>query len=670
MLKKLYILVFVLFVALQAQALTVTSEAGKLYTLVTDHNITSLVVKGVVDARDFKFITDELGKLKSLDLSSATIAAYNSTLDDNLIAGDYQYAANTLPYCALTGMITLQTLKLPTSITAIDYGAVAGCSKLTTIYFPSALKTIGDDAFNSCTALTQVTISSSIAHLGSNAFAHCKELTQLTINPNVQLAIGDEAFADCNKLSNVTIGPKVTAIGNGAFSGCSALTSLNIMDGSQLEDIGDNAFYHSGLNELNFEQMPQLKHLGAWALARTKLYSINLPAHVKQLDEGTFFYSKQLTRLQLPKTLTYLPDYMLAGCERIKGEPFMTQNLGNIGDYAIYNQSQHNAITVPFNVYYIGTQAMAGMTGLDEITSEPLEVPELGEDVWAGIDQSRVKLNVSSESLNDYMAAEQWMNFLVNVAQLRGDVNSDGFVNTADANAERDYVVDGNAQGIDTNRTDVNGDGEVNVADIVSIYNIINGTEPVDKPYRTYFDDFIGGKGVSSTSTNVNLDILLENSINYTAFQLNIATPSYITINNATLSGRCVGHELFFKQQSANYYYLVCFSPAGDDIEGYEGAILTLNVSSSKPVGDDDTITLQEINFVDQQEKVYRRHEKTINLLGTTAIENINVDLTDKPVNVYNTQGQLLRQNVPASTATQGLPSGIYIVGNKKVVIK
>jgi hypothetical protein len=670
MLKKLYILSLLLIATLNVHAITVESTAGKLYTVVTDHNITSLTVTGQMDARDFKFITDELSKLKTLILSDVTIAAYTSTLDDALIAGTYQYPANVLPYCALSGMITLQSLRLPNNITAIDYGAMAACTGLTSIYFPYAIERIGDDAFNSCTALTQLNIGGKIKQLGSNAFAHCTNLVDLTVNSNSPLVIGDQAFADCRKLANVTIGPKVTAIGDGAFNGCSELHQINFMDGSQLEDIGDKAFYNSSLEELNFDQLPLLNHLGAWALARTRLKSVNLPAHVKRLDEGTFFYTKRLTNLQLPKTLTYLPDYMLAGCERIKGAPFMTQDLGNIGDFAIYNQSQHESITVPYQVYYIGSQAMAGMIGLNEITSEPLQVPELGENVWLGINQSNVKLNVNSESLNDYKAAEQWMDFLVDVAQLRGDINNDGFVNTLDATCEQRYVFDGDAQGIDTNRTDVNGDGEVNVGDIVSIYNIINGTEPVGKPYHTYFDDIIDGNGKGTSNYNVSLDILLDNTINYTAFQLSIATPSHITINSAKLSGRCVGHELYFKEKDTNLYSILSYSPAGDDIEGYEGVLLTLNISSTQPVSESDQIDFVVTDFVDQQEIVYRRHDRYINILGTTAIENITADNGDEPVNVYNTQGQLLRRNVPASTATQGLPTGIYIVGNKKVVIK
>jgi len=53
-----------------------------------------------------------------------------------------------------------------------------------------------------------------------------------------------------------------------------------------------------------------------------------------------------------------------------------------------------------------------------------------------------------------------------------------------------------------------------------------------------------------------------------------------------------------------------------------------------------------------------------------TAIGTIGLDSYNEVVNVYNAQGQLMRRNVKASEATLNLPAGIYIVGNKKVVVK
>lgn len=670
MFKRFYLLAVLLAAVLHLQAATVTSTAGKLSTVLTYHDSQSLTVNGTLDARDFLFIADELRYLKNLDLTNATIVAYNSTLSDGLLPGEYHYAANTLPYCALAGLTKLQTVNLPTNLTAIGYGAFAGCSRLTNITFPASLKTIGDDAFNSCLSLKQVTITNDINYLGSKAFAHCVNLTTLILNPNGDIVIGDEAFADCIALNNVTIGTTVTALGNGTFNNCIALKKVNILPGSNIEDIGDMAFYRSGIEELDLEYTPHLKHLGAWALAKTKLKNFTIPTHVKSLDEGTLFYAKTLTNLEVPQTLSYLPDYMLAGCDHINGTPFMTQNMSYIGNFAIFNQSQHPKITVPQRVYYIGTHAMSGITELREITSEALKVPALGDDVWAGINQSAVKLYVKEESLNAYQAAEQWQDFLVDVAQLRGDVNSDGFVNVTDATCLRRYLIEGITDGINLNRTDVASNGRTDIADIVAIYNIINGVRPADYPSNLWFEDDIEALGAITDTRKANIEISLNNTINYTAFQFDITTPSHITIDGATLSSRCLGHEIYVGKVDDNLYRLVCFSPASDDIEGYDGRLVTLNISSTQNIDNNDYITLRRIYFADYQENVYYNNNLNINIIGISAIENITADESDQPVDVYNTQGQLLRQNVLPSQATNGLPSGIYIVGGKKVIVR
>ena len=53
-----------------------------------------------------------------------------------------------------------------------------------------------------------------------------------------------------------------------------------------------------------------------------------------------------------------------------------------------------------------------------------------------------------------------------------------------------------------------------------------------------------------------------------------------------------------------------------------------------------------------------------------TAIGTIDMEAYNTIVNVYNVQGQLIRENVKAGEATLNLPRGIYIVGDKKVVVK
>ena len=50
-------------------ATSVESRPGELASLLSDHSITTLKVTGEMDARDFKFIADNLSLLSELDLS-------------------------------------------------------------------------------------------------------------------------------------------------------------------------------------------------------------------------------------------------------------------------------------------------------------------------------------------------------------------------------------------------------------------------------------------------------------------------------------------------------------------------------------------------------------------------------------------------------------------------
>lgn len=54
---------------------------------------------------------------------------------------------------------------------------------------------------------------------------------------------------------------------------------------------------------------------------------------------------------------------------------------------------------------------------------------------------------------------------------------------------------------------------------------------------------------------------------------------------------------------------------------------------------------------------------------ATTDIDGIVADEAET-VTVYNMQGIVVRRGVEASSATAGLPTGLYIVGNKKIAVK
>ena len=68
---------------------------------------------------------------------------------------------------------------------------------------------------------------------------------------------------------------------------------------------------------------------------------------------------------------------------------------------------------------------------------------------------------------------------------IKGDVNGDGDVNTADVTAVYAFIISGEESGFTAEIADVNGDGDVNSADVVAIYSIIiSGSSDSRKYYE------------------------------------------------------------------------------------------------------------------------------------------------------------------------------------------
>ena len=60
------------------------------------------------------------------------------------------------------------------------------------------------------------------------------------------------------------------------------------------------------------------------------------------------------------------------------------------------------------------------------------------------------------------------------VPEIRGDVNGDGVVNISDVTALINYLLTGNASGINLTNADVNSDGSVNISDVTALINYLS----------------------------------------------------------------------------------------------------------------------------------------------------------------------------------------------------
>lgn len=376
---------------------------GELNKIVTDKNIVELTVKGRIDARDLKFIVEELPNLVNLDLSEAEIASYKGSTP---CFGDIlEYSADELPdYCFFDK--EYNSVLLPNTLNYIGEGAFAGCDKLTKIVFPDELDSIGLYAFSSCVGLEEISLNTGIKKIGAGAFSHCTQLKEVDLSLlDSSCSFENSVFANCTSLEIVNVGEKITDIVANMFAGCTMLNKVNFGEASVIKTIGEEAFASTGLTSFDFSICKQLKVIGRWAFSGVQLAEIILPESVESIGEGAFFYNESLNDVVIPAAVTEIEGYTFNGNTSLA------------------------TISLPVTLVYVGNRAFEDNKGMTHISLEAENVPDLGENVFAGVEQPNVELKVPNESVLLYESAEQWQDF-----NIVGDISTiEDFIDTGSA---------------------------------------------------------------------------------------------------------------------------------------------------------------------------------------------------------------------------------------------
>ena len=103
------------------------------------------------------------------------------------------------------------------------------------------ITSIGEALFYDMQTLSEVTIPSTITEIRARAFENCRKLKMIHFAANSQLqTIGDWAFYNCHNLRSLTLPEGVTNVGDAAFYGCNYLTEITLP--STMKKVADNAF--------------------------------------------------------------------------------------------------------------------------------------------------------------------------------------------------------------------------------------------------------------------------------------------------------------------------------------------------------------------------------------------------------------------------------------------
>ncbi len=658
MIHKLLLLLSVLGLSLKASATVVETTPGSLRDLVDDTSITALTLTGEMDARDFKFIADSLRQLTEIDLSGVTIAAFSDPRNP-LFLTLTDYAAHSIPAMALFDLPLTQVV-LPVSLKSIGLGAFAGCDQLQAIELPATLDSIGSYAF-SATGLTTVTVPATVKYVGECAFSNCQSLTTATFEA---AELSANLFKADEQLATVTLGPQVRSLGNGAFNGCYALTSIELPEGSVLARVGDEAFIRSGLTSINLDNLNSLSSVGEWAFAQSALTQLTLPASLATIGQGAFFYAPSLVQLNMADGVDEIPAYMLAGTQGLALDS-LPEGVATIGDYAFYNNAQTARFYLPATVSYIGSWAMAGMTGLQYVTSLAIDVPALGDSVWAGVDQPAVKLEVeSNEVADDYAEAEQWKEFHILRAYLMGDANDDGKVDVNDVTTIINFILKKNPNPFVFIAANVNDDERIDVNDVTMVINYIlhggPGTVLRSKQSVPVTPDCVEVKPFSvKPGSEVLVEACLNNTQTYTAMQFDLQLPEGMQLveGSIAMASRAQDHSVAsLLDDNNNTLRMMIYSLGNDAIVGTGETLFTFKVRADERLAAESSVTTSDILLVTTDNEKYLGSDAVTAVSNTTGIDDMTVG-ADK---VYAYGGMLVIESAEGGNAQLVATNGMY----------
>lgn len=383
--------------------------------------ITDLTLTGCIDARDFKFIRDQLLVLAHLDISDVSIVAHQGS-DGPEIGKYFNYAANVLPqfsfYNNSNGIAknSLQSILLPVNLTLINSYAFSNCNGLTSIDIPNFVTTIGPSAFDGCGGLVDVTLGSAVTILSSQAFISCTNLRTLTVKSINPPSILPSTFGANIGLSNVFV-PQASV---NAYLSTNIWENLPIVIDKVVEVhntvAGEivAALANIDILSTSFSTISKLKVTGSvnsndfsqFNNAMINLFELDLSDAVLVSDAvplNAFNSKASLSKIMLPSSVTAIGMNAFNNCKNLKDIFPLPESLTSIGNNAFNGcTSLNGSLVIPNNVSSIGSSAFQACANLSGVLTIPSSVTTIARYAfYKCINISELVLSPTLSSISD-----------------------------------------------------------------------------------------------------------------------------------------------------------------------------------------------------------------------------------------------------------------------------
>lgn len=254
-----------------------------------------------------------------------------------------------------------------------------------------------------------------------------------------------------------------------------------------------------------------------------------------------------------------------------------------------------------------------------------------------------------------------------------GDVNNDGSVSVTDVGCVINYILEQVPSVFIAEAADLNNDGSISVTDVGIIINIIlsDGAASV---YRSSVRDnaFAAPKLMSS---NEGYALSIENPELFIGFQMDVTLSDGVDDCDISLAAVDSDHQLSYRQLEDGRYRVICYSMTNEALPANIAELLMINTMSSITISDIrfTTNNLNEVKFSDivstPTTVVPVKQEMTFYVENGTLYINADCASTLK---LYSINGSIYKviDVVPGVNIVDGMRSGIYIISNRKLIIK
>ena len=600
-------------------------------------------------------------------------------------------------------------LRIAKNITTIGAYAFQSCSNLKMVWLPTSITSIGDKAFDGCNGITHVSSSiespaeneanyfpnnatlyvpkggkdkynvsgwNNVSYVAEGDFVdaytednvtydcftiddnkkailrkYAASSNDVVIPSSVKLGedsynvaiIGKSAFANKTSITSLVIPAGVEDIDADVFSGCSKLTWIESKIESPIDISGKNVFANNTATLF----IPKDKVADYRAKGWDFLNIYVGDRKETTIDGWTYVYSTDDKKAILTKVNSVGKDVTINGTFKVGKDEYtvtaiaeavfkgktnienltISENIENIGATAFQGCEKIEKVELPSTLETIGDKAFDGCSHLVSVTCNGATPATVGADAFPSYN---LTLNVSSDAVEIYKKDATWGQFttILGIVTSISDENADE--NTAD------YVdTTPSEDGANPTVTLVDGSDVHDAFAIPETVLINNISHAVTAIGANAFKNNTNLKEVTISSNITSIgESAFEGCKNLASITVDIVVPLDLSAPATTrgLITRSGGSSIF---EGVDKKTCILYVPSGS-VDAYKAAPVWGDFENILPI-------------------------------GTTAINGVIVSDNDKPFDVYNMQGRKVKEN---TTTLKGLPSGIYIVNGKKLMVK